>query len=761
MTARNRASRNTQTLTPTAGGHTTTKTYVDGIVSAGRVNQTRTGIYSFGPNATTGTFPNASVTQRDAFQIAQRSVKWRLHIRNWNQLTIASPSDTLTGVTAYVGRPLLLANGLPDSGKFASTPTQITLPASTIVGGTEMVSSWVTGFTLEPNQSYMLSYGFIASATGNVTFSGEDSFTAFINTDAGVANWSGAASTNARFLNAWIEYEFADDSATTMLVVGNSLSSGGIIGAANRGALSAWHSRWAAENNGTVATIAVPGAWAGHYSDANARWDYYSGVNAAFAPDVIVYFALHTSDVLGGSGSNADVEGAVAATMGAVAIAKAKYPNARHIVTNLPPRQETTSGTYNTAMLYANQLTHLLASHPDVSGVIDVNSMFTDFANPARYKSAVLSADGTHFTPQAHQLAAQQVALWTKAQFPTWLPSGSYGIVPASTGALASDNDTSIPTTATVIDAIATVPHAASAKTVPVFGDEIPLLDSAASFVQKKLLVSDLVAGIKAYEDTIATTFINKTIDAASNAITGVNSSGTYASRPTVGKAGRLYYATDTGNAYYDNGTTWLLVSLGATGAILGTEPPSASWTTTTLGSSTIAADKGGRLLTMVSAAGDNWRAEYRTLSPTSNYSLTAYLEHGSVYADSSYAGIFLRLNSSGAFIVFGPDMVVTSSGAPRLRAMKWTNATTFSADYGTPRFGYQLSGGVIPKWFRIRDNATNRFFEYSQNGIDWVLFTTTSILRTDFITPDQVGWGGSNSSGSNGFVRLRSFVVA
>lgn len=233
---------------------------------------------------------------------------------------------------------------------------------------------------------------------------------------------------------------------------------------------------------------------------------------------------------------------------------------------------------------------------------------------------------------------------------------------------------------------------------------------------------------------------------------------GAYASLPAAGSAGLVYYCTDCDAVFRDNGTTWDRVRFGV-GGTTQPIPPTSGWSTTTMGSATVAADKDGRLITAPSAAGDNWRVEYRTLTPTSNYTFTAYIEHMSAYVDGSYSGLVLRNSSSGSMVIFGPDLVPSNGAATRIRAMKWTNATTYSADYGTARKSYELPGGAIPKWFRIRDDGTTRYFEYSPNGIDWFPFTTTS--RTDFITPDQIGWGISNQAGSNAYLRTRSFQVA
>lgn len=235
--------------------------------------------------------------------------------------------------------------------------------------------------------------------------------------------------------------------------------------------------------------------------------------------------------------------------------------------------------------------------------------------------------------------------------------------------------------------------------------------------------------------------------------ILGINASGVYASRPTVGHPGRLYFCTDNGNVYKDNGTTWDLAALGGSG-LAGVEPPSASWSTTTLGSATVAADKGGRLFTVVSAAGVNVRVEYRTLSPTSNYTATFYLGCTFPLTNQVLGGIFLRNSSSGSLIHFGPSYDTGTATSPYMQASQWTNATTFSANYQVT----SIPTVYFINWWRIRDDGTNRYFEYSYDGFEWQTFFSGG--RTNFITPDQIGWGAFNNSGITAYQRLRSFSV-
>jgi len=238
--------------------------------------------------------------------------------------------------------------------------------------------------------------------------------------------------------------------------------------------------------------------------------------------------------------------------------------------------------------------------------------------------------------------------------------------------------------------------------------------------------------------------------------ILGINASGVYASLPTVGHPGRTYDCTDNGNRYRDNGTSWELVSVGGTG-IGGVEPPS-GMTTTTMGSATVVADRGGRLLTVPGTSGDNWRGEFKTLSPTSNYTLTGHIQ-SSAFAQANYtaSGILVRQSSNSNFVTFGPCYNIASYGGAFIGVLAWTSLTVSSV-LGTPIVVSTLLEGM-PKWFRIRDNGTNRFYEYSVTGMDWTIAYQQG--RTTTVTPDQYGWGGDvNNTAVTNVYRLRSLSV-
>ncbi len=276
-------------------------------------------------------------------------------------------------------------------------------------------------------------------------------------------------------------------------------------------------------------------------------------------------------------------------------------------------------------------------------------------------------------------------------------------------------------------------------------------INTAAGIVGSKLAIS----GTKD-----ATTYVKVASDSSLSAATpsgsgSIVTAGTFAALPAAGTSGNVYVCTDIDLILRDNGTSWDRIHIGSEGGI-ATAPPTSSWTTTTLGSATIAASLDGRLNTCPSAAGDNWRIEYRTLSPTSNYTFTVFLESLLYHSNLCKTAIILRNGTSGNFISFGLSYDTGSFGGYGIQTIKYSNPTTGIAIYSS-QSAAQLPFG-LPKWLRIRDDGTNRFFEFSDNGIDWMLHY--SVGRTDYITPDQIGWGTDNSSGQTIKARLRSWSV-
>lgn len=228
-----------------------------------------------------------------------------------------------------------------------------------------------------------------------------------------------------------------------------------------------------------------------------------------------------------------------------------------------------------------------------------------------------------------------------------------------------------------------------------------------------------------------------------------------FSGTPSAGTKGRMYVSNDVGLIQRDNGTSWERIWGGPLGWM--TAPPTSGWSTTNMGTSTWAADLDGYLMTLPpNQTANSWNIAVRTLTPSSNYTATFYLDMAFNINNDWSAAICLRNSSSGSFVLFEIALVTATVNGLMMRVTNWTNATTFSATSST--LNISLYGPSTPNWLRVRDDGSNRYFEFSYNGVDWILFFSST--RTSFITPNQIGVAAYNHTPTgtgNSFLRLRS----
>lgn len=176
--------------------------------------------------------------------------------------------------------------------------------------------------------------------------------------------------------------------------------------------------------------------------------------------------------------------------------------------------------------------------------------------------------------------------------------------------------------------------------------------------------------------------------------------------------------------------------------------PPGSGWSSINLGGDTAAADDDDQLLTLASNASMSWRLRVRTLTPSSNYTATFWLSPTFLPGGVHRSGIVLRNSTSGLFtaLTTGYD----SSLGYFMGASTWSSPTNAVSNYRVSAYPR------TPNWLRFRDNGTTRYYEFSHDGLDWVTFH--SVARTNYVTPDQIGFGAFNyGGGQTGFLRCRS----
>lgn len=236
---------------------------------------------------------------------------------------------------------------------------------------------------------------------------------------------------------------------------------------------------------------------------------------------------------------------------------------------------------------------------------------------------------------------------------------------------------------------------------------------------------------------------------------TRVTTAGTYAARPSVSAvaSGAIYMCNDIGDDYVSNGSAWKKLRINGMGNSLIAEPTTFTGSVTA-GGGTFASDKGCRTLTLP-GTGTSHNFEYQAI--TSNYTARAYIEYPKSANDENWnLGVVLYDSASGKNIIFGTTW---NSGGFYIGAEKWNNtAGSWNSGYTMVALNPTIPTLYNVNWLQIRDDGTNRYFEYSINGVDWV--TIQSVSRTDFCTPNYVGWG-MLSIAYPLTVRCRSFAVS
>ena len=208
-----------------------------------------------------------------------------------------------------------------------------------------------------------------------------------------------------------------------------------------------------------------------------------------------------------------------------------------------------------------------------------------------------------------------------------------------------------------------------------------------------------------------------------------------YASPPSSPNAGDLWIPSDSPEyigRYNGSAWIWSLAPLG-----LVTPPASQSWSGNNLGTSTLANRGASTTLAVPAQAAENWRSAL--VSVSAPYTIVCVVTcTGTISTSSRYAFILLRESSSGKLLHLGID---AAGSTEAFKAYKWTNDTTFSADYGP-------STWVVPKWptyyVKFVDDGTHRFFYSSMDGINWGPNMFGTLGNTDFLTPNQAGFGMS-----------------
>lgn len=203
----------------------------------------------------------------------------------------------------------------------------------------------------------------------------------------------------------------------------------------------------------------------------------------------------------------------------------------------------------------------------------------------------------------------------------------------------------------------------------------------------------------------------------------------TVAGRATAGSAGRLHFpsngmavARDSGAAWAPWGPIWPLTPV-VDGDFSWVNQASCSIVTTN-----------GVVALVGSPAGNVTTLSCRVkTAPSTPYTITAFVQPMMLMKEYQSYGLCFRNSGTGAIAALSVLAVDAGLTTPSIISGKYTNATTFSADYTARKVPQMV------QWLRIADNGTNRIVSFSGDGYNWI--ELHSVGRTDFVTADQVGF--------------------
>ncbi len=201
-----------------------------------------------------------------------------------------------------------------------------------------------------------------------------------------------------------------------------------------------------------------------------------------------------------------------------------------------------------------------------------------------------------------------------------------------------------------------------------------------------------------------------------------------FASPPGSPASGDLDLYTDSFYVSRYSGSAWV-----PWGPIFPCVEPSLASITTWVnqGGATVTTTNGGIFLLGPAGAGVNLRCRVKA-APSTPYTITAMILPHLMAVNFMGCGLLFRDSASGKMASIA---LVNTAAGWTVDVNKWTDATTFSAQYVSGVLQTMLS----PVFLRIADNGTNRISSLSNDGINWRVVHTVG--RTDFLTANQVGF--------------------
>lgn len=231
--------------------------------------------------------------------------------------------------------------------------------------------------------------------------------------------------------------------------------------------------------------------------------------------------------------------------------------------------------------------------------------------------------------------------------------------------------------------------------------------------------------GTDANHDAGATFVATRTVEAFDQLRQDICQTGTDATKSGE-KAGQLHLPNDAIYESRYNGSAW-----DRWGPVWKcTEPALGDFSWVNQGSATADTSHGGIIICAPAHSGDDLKILEQS-APSTPYTIDAKFFVSGCLANYFNAGLVFRQSSDGKLATFG----VGFSTNLRMCSVKWSNATTWTADYAA----YTIYNPFTLFHFTLADNGTNRICSMSGNGYSPV--TYHSVSRTDYLTADQVGF--------------------
>lgn len=208
----------------------------------------------------------------------------------------------------------------------------------------------------------------------------------------------------------------------------------------------------------------------------------------------------------------------------------------------------------------------------------------------------------------------------------------------------------------------------------------------------------------------------------------------TSANRPAAGVSGRLFFPTDGGPMFRDNGSSWDCWVHG-----LGPFTPPLSTFTTWVNQSNAVRQVNNNVPCLIyqnaSTGGENLNGLVQSVGSTT-FTFTGVFAVIDQPGMNNNMGLFVYDSVSSKCQGWG---IRTDTNPMPCHAYKWTNPTTYS---GSDAFTSTLYFNSAPLFmFRIVADGTNYYYQYSNDFVNWITVNTATIASSFITSPTHVGF--------------------